>query len=98
MASVYILFSEKVNRFYTGSCLYLNERIADHLSGKYSNSYTIVAKDWKLYFSINDLDEYTARKIESHIKRMRSTKYIADLLKYPEMTEKLILRFSVSKK
>jgi putative endonuclease len=94
MASVYILFSDKHNKFYTGSCLDLEARLIDHKNKTFRNSYTANADDWELYFSINDLDYSVARKIETHIKSMKSKKYIENLKQYPEMIEMLIIKFS----
>ncbi len=35
-----------------------------------------------------------AGKIENHIKKMKSKKYIKDLKKYPEIAQKLIKKYS----
>ncbi|MDP2388089.1 MAG: GIY-YIG nuclease family protein [Bacteroidota bacterium] len=94
MAHVYIIFSQKLNRFYTGSCDKIEQRLSDHLNKVFTNSYTSKADDWELYFTINDLEYCTARKIENHIKSMRSKKYIQNLRSYPEITKKLISKFS----
>ena len=94
MASVYILFSNKLNKFYTGSCSNLEERLFEHKNKTFRNSYTTNTDDWELYFSINELHHSDARKIETHIKSMKSKKYIENLKKYPEMVERLIIKFS----
>ena len=94
MASVYILFSHKLNKFYVGSCLDLKQRLFDHKNKTYSNSFTKTSDDWQLYFEISGLDGLIARKIEAYIKSMKSKKYIEDLKKYPEMALKLISKFS----
>jgi putative endonuclease len=93
MASVYILFSEQLNSFYIGSCEDLAERLEEHLSGKYKQSYTAKATDWKYFLVIENLAYRQCREIELHIKRMKSRKYINDLLKYPEIIEKLKLKY-----
>jgi putative endonuclease len=79
MASVYILYSKKLNKYYIGSCLALEVRMAEHLNKKFADSFTSKADDWELFYSIIDLEYNQARKIEKHIKRMRSKKYIQDL-------------------
>jgi putative endonuclease len=56
-------------------------------------SFTAKADDWELYLSITDLDYQQARLIELHIKKMKSTKYIKDLIKYPQIIEKLKERY-----
>lgn len=90
MATVYILFSKKLTKYYVGSCLRLNERIAEHENNKYGDSYTAKANDWELYYNLDDLEYQQAREIEKHIKRMKSKKYIENLKKYKEISLKLI--------
>lgn len=46
--------------------------------------------DWKLYFSIKNIEYKQARKIETNIKNMKSSKYIKNLKHYHEMKVKLI--------
>jgi len=94
MAFVYILYSNTLNRYYIGSCLDLEERIKEHLEEKYSNSFTRLASDWELFLSISELEYIQARKVENHIKRMKSRLYIENLKKYPELIEKLALRYN----
>ncbi len=89
MAALYILFSEKLNKFYTGSCKDLQQRLQSHINKSFINAFTINSDDWTLYFSCNDLDYKQARNIESHIKKMKSKVYIENLAKYPEIIERL---------
>jgi putative endonuclease len=70
-------------------------RLAEHKEKRYSDSYTASANDWVLFFSIDNLNYSQARKIESHVKRMKSKTYIENLKKYPEMVQKLLDRFQV---
>lgn len=93
MASVYILYSPSLEQYYTCSCKKLSERIEQHLSKEISGAFTAKAKDWILYFSINELKYEQARLIESHIKRMKSKKYIKNFKMYPELSEKLIDKY-----
>lgn len=94
MAVVYILFSPEINKYYVGSCFDLDKRLSDHKNKIHPNAYTKITDDWELYHFIDDLDRATARGIEMHIKSMKSRKYIQDLKKYPEMTIKLIDKYS----
>ena len=89
MATVYILQSKSLDKFYIGSCKNLTIRIAQHKNNEFSNSFTGKATDWELFLSIHDLNYQQARKIESHIKKMKSKKYIRNLIKYPGIIEKL---------
>lgn len=90
MASVYILFSKKLDRFYTGSCLDLSERLDEHLRGIYADSFTSKAIDWELFLWIDNLTYQQARLIELHIKKMKSKVYIKNLKKYEEIKTRLI--------
>jgi putative endonuclease len=60
-----------------------------HLSNYDENKFTSIAKDWELYFLIDCSTMAQALKIEAHIKRMKSRKYIENVRAYPEMVEKL---------
>jgi len=93
MASVYILFSPKLKRFYTGSCNDLTYRVEQHLNKYFFKSFTSKADDWELFFVLDHLGYAQARMIEKHIKRMKSKAYIQNLKKYPEIVERLILKY-----
>jgi len=93
MAVVYILYSPKLDKFYVGSCLILEERVNQHKSNKFDDGFTAKADDWEVFFSIPDLEYKQARDIESHIKKMKSKKYVLDLKKYKEMSGKLIEKY-----
>ncbi len=89
IAHVYILYSQNLNKFYIGSCLDLSERLENHKNKLYPNCYTAKDSSWKLFFEIPNLEYQQARGIENHIKKMKSSKYISNLLKHPEIVEKL---------
>ena len=94
MASVYILYSGKANRYYVGASENLEKRLDYHLTGIFKNSYTTKYDDWEIFFEIPNLSITTAIKIEAHIKKMKSKTYLQNLKQYPEMVQKLIVRFS----
>jgi len=94
MASVYILYSKKLDRFYTCSCEELNYRIDQHLNKDFSKGFTAKTDDWELFFFVDDLGYKQARMIEKHIKQMKSKIYIQNLKKYPEIIKKLITQYS----
>ena len=54
-----------------------------------STSFTAKADDWDEFFVIPDLSKHQARSIEKHIKLMKSSTYIRNLKKYPELVQKL---------
>jgi putative endonuclease len=93
---VYILFSKQLNRYYIGSTrLLAGQRLERHLAGYYGKTkFTAKANDWELFYSIACMGYSQAHKIERHIKRMKSKKYIENLATYPEITEKLLLKYA----
>lgn len=93
MAFVYVLYSKFLDTYYIGSCVDLEERLNEHLSKKYTNSFTAKADDWSLYFSIADLGYQQARNVEGHIKKMKSKKYIENLKLYKDISETLIQKY-----
>ena len=89
MACVYILYSNQLDKFYIGSCKALGARIKQHQENEYSKCFTTKANDWELFYSIDNLGYQQARKIEAHIKRMRSKTYILNLKQYTDIMNKL---------
>ncbi|NOR88384.1 MAG: GIY-YIG nuclease family protein [Bacteroidales bacterium] len=94
MADVYILYSRSIDSFYIGSCKNLVVRLDEHFTKKHQSSFTAKADDWSLYFKISNLGYAQSRNIEAHIKRMKSRTYNENLVKYPEIVEKLKQRYS----
>jgi putative endonuclease len=94
MAYVYILHSVTADKFYVGSTKDQTKRLEYHLNKEFENSFTAKYSDWELFFSIETADNTIARKVEAHIKKMKSSTYILNLKKYPEIAEKLILKYS----
>ena len=55
-----------------------------------SHRFTAKAEDWKLFIKI-EVQEYShAIRLERKIKSMKSSRYIRNLKKYPELVEKII--------
>ena len=64
------------------------------IAKKQSNPNSIAKyDDWVLYLTINNLEYEQARRLELHIKKMKSKKYIQNLKKFSEMQTKLIEKF-----
>ncbi|HEX4877994.1 MAG TPA: GIY-YIG nuclease family protein [Chitinophagaceae bacterium] len=94
MAVVYILYSSSLDRYYIGSTLDLDIRLNQHLANDFPGSYTGKAKDWEVFLCFENLDYQQARKIEFHIKAMKSRRYIENLKQFPEMVARLVAKFS----
>ena len=97
MSTVYILFSNKANRFYTRfTSTALQTRLDKHSSHYYQNKFTAKFDDWELFLEIKCSSIQHAQLIEKHIKKMKSSTYIKNLKSYPEMIEKLIQKYNHS--
>ncbi|MCP9762136.1 GIY-YIG nuclease family protein [Lacihabitans soyangensis] len=88
---VNILFSQSLNKFYVGESTFPFERVKEHNTGKYGKSFTKQVNDWEINLFIELENRNQALIIEKKIKSMKSSKYIENLKKYPEMIEKLIV-------
>lgn len=94
MYTVYVLYSCILDKYYIGQTMDIDIRINEHNQGVYKNSFTKRASDWQLFFSIPCDSRSVAIKIEAHIKKMRSRRYLESLKKYPEISEKLVDKYS----
>ncbi|NLX81274.1 MAG: GIY-YIG nuclease family protein [Proteiniphilum sp.] len=93
---VYLLYSPFLDGFYVGYTESLTERVSQHNDGFYYESYTKLATDWELFYSIACETKKQAILIERHIKRMKSRKYYFSLKQYPDISIKLLKRYSES--
>ncbi len=78
MPFTYILFSEKLNKFYIGACINLEHRIYEHNIGH--SKFTATGLPWILKYSKEFPTLKEAKVFETKIKRMKSRKYIVDLI------------------
>ena len=74
MFYTYIIFSKTLDKYYTGSCENVQDRLNDHLNSR--STYTKVAKDWLLVYFENFDSRSLAVKREMAIKKKKSRKYI----------------------
>jgi putative endonuclease len=89
MYCVYILYSELLNSYYVGETEDITERLIQHNTGFYNSAFTRKANDWKLFYVLECKSRIQSRKIETHIKQMKSKKYFQNLKKYPEIALRL---------
>ena len=78
MPFTYILFSEKLNRYYVGACVNLERRLYEHNIGH--SKFTSIGMPWKIVYTEEYPTFADAIKREKQIKRMKSRKYIDDLI------------------
>jgi len=93
MNQVYILHSMKLDRFYIGFSTDLATRLEFHANAE-ARKFTAKADDWELFLTIECVSKAQGLCIEKHIKQMKSKVYILNLIKYPEIIDKLKLKFA----
>jgi len=80
MANVYILYSEKLDKYYIGSTeSSIEDRLKKHLSNH--KGFTGKIKDWKVVYSEILPDKQHALTREKHIKSWKSRIMIEKLIK-----------------
>ena len=94
MYYVYVIQSLKDQSFYIGRTSDLERRLKWHNSEEENIGVTKRKIPWQYYHIIEVSDQHVADKIERHIKRMKSRKYLKDLARYPEMSERLVEKYS----
>jgi putative endonuclease len=57
-------------------------------------NFTKRASDWELFHEIVCNTRTQALEIESHIKRMKSRRYLQNLKAYPDIIEKLMMKYT----
>ena len=75
---LYIIWSEKLEKYYIGSTVSLERRLAEHNSGK--ANFTRKGIPWNMVYSEEFNTKMDAQKRERYIKRMKSRKYIESLV------------------
>jgi putative endonuclease len=70
---VYIIYSESLERFYTGTTDNVHKRIEEHNSNKYPSTFTSKGIPWNLFLTIKCDSSGQAYKLERFIKKMHSS-------------------------
>jgi putative endonuclease len=78
MPCIYILYSEKLNKYYVGACIDIKRRLYEHNIGH--SKFTALGIPWLLKYIEEFEALQEAKKRELSIKRMKSKKYIEDLI------------------
>ena len=76
--SVYIIYSVNLDKFYIGYTADFENRINFHNSVQ-NTIWTKRGQPWELYFTIDQLEKSQALRIEKHLKKMKSKKYLIGL-------------------
>lgn len=78
MPVTYILFSEKLNKYYVGSCTDPGRRLYEHNIGH--SKFTSLDIPWTIVYQEEFATLLEARQREMAIKKMKSRKYIEELI------------------
>ncbi len=78
MGYMYILYSEKLKKYYVGACLNLERRLYEHNIGH--SKFTSTGVPWILKYKEKFTDLASAKKRETQVKKMKSSKYIERLI------------------
>ena len=87
---VYILHSEKLDRFYVGTSNDVIRRMDEHNTGHYKDSYSVKGIPWTLFLSVLCETSSQAYAVESFIKRMKSSVFIRKLKEDPELISSIL--------
>jgi len=78
MAYMYILYSEKLDKYYTGSCINIERRIYEHNIGH--SKFTSKGIPWVIVYKEEYQTAEEAGQRERKIKQMKSRKYIEEMI------------------
>ena len=78
MLYTYIIYSAKLNKYYVGACTELERRLYEHNIGH--SKFTSTGVPWVLKYSKEFETLAEAKKWELYIKKMKSRKYIEQLI------------------
>ena len=78
MAFLYILYSEKLDKYYVGACTDLDRRLYEHNIGH--SKFTRTGMPWFVKYTEEYDDLPSAKKRERYIKQQKSRKYIEELI------------------
>lgn len=94
MHFVYVIKSLVDDSFYVGETAELEKRLHLHNSEELNIGFTKNKIPWEYHFVLKVKNKCVAKKIERHIKKMKSRKYLNNLVVFPEIGNKLVQRYS----
>ena len=80
MFFIYIIFSEKLNRFYIGTTDDVERRILEHNNRTYTDAYTSKGVPWVLKLRFECESSEKAYALEKFIKKMKSKVFINKII------------------
>ncbi|HIP48344.1 MAG TPA: hypothetical protein EYG92_05195 [Lutibacter sp.] len=94
----YILYCQKINKFYVGVTQEsVSLRIQKYNQKEYgTQSFTVQTNVWDLFLFIKTSNYKHALRLERKIKSMKSSLFIRNLKKYPELIDKIVNQTKVT--
>ena len=78
MVFTYFIYSSKLNKYYVGACIDLDRRLNEHNIGH--SKFTSTGLPWELKYKKEFSTLVEAKQYEAKIKKMKSRKYIEELI------------------
>jgi len=96
--SVYILFSEKLAKFYIGTTDNVDKRLLEHNTGKYKTAFSTKGIPWTLFMNIPCSSSKQAYDLEAFIKKMKSANFVRRLMKQPGIISSVLEKLESHKR
>ncbi|MBP7256574.1 MAG: GIY-YIG nuclease family protein [Chitinophagales bacterium] len=87
---VYIIFSEKFDKYYVGETNNVKQRLIWHNQKQFVSASTRYTDDWEIKLVLNTEDRIKARIVEKYIKSMKSKKFISTLISDKGFQQKFV--------
>ena len=79
MFTLYILYSEKIDRYYVGYTNDIHRRLSEH--NRFKGKFTDSGIPWKVVYTEQYISKIEAKNRERFIKRKKSKQFILELIK-----------------
>jgi putative endonuclease len=80
MHYLYIIYSERIDRYYIGETMDLHRRLIEHNTGVFKGCFTRRSADWSYALTIGFSNKSKAQQAERFVKRMNSRKFTENLI------------------
>jgi len=86
----YIIYSENLDRYYTGESPNPEYRLNQHNTHYFKKNYTNASSDWVLKLKFKTSTKKDALTLERFIKRMKSKKFIEKVISDPSILNEIL--------
>jgi putative endonuclease len=87
---VYVIYSERLDKFYIGTTDDISRRLEEHNSAHYPLAFTVKGIPWIPFLQIQCESSLIAFQLEKFIKKMKSSAFIRRLQENPEHIASII--------